>query len=189
MIYNRKSLNIENKMNHLVPDFYKDIVPLQEAAGISLGMDYDEFRSLALCLDAGEEEYESGQEQNIWLVSHRCELLPWREWINEIYCSWESTVTLTFDGNSKKLIRIFVSEGYKGKLLGRLEIGDRLDRVKADFNFYFECDAHYLEYKEDSEMSGELIPAEITTNYRTTYSEEYSDQIIEGIMIYELKKE
>ncbi|MDO7502530.1 hypothetical protein Q5X59_00555 [Acinetobacter baumannii] len=88
-------------MNHLVPDLYKDIVPQQEAAGISLGMDFDEFRSFALCLHAGGEEYGSGQEQNIWLVSYRYELLPWQEWINEIYCSWESTVTLTFDGNSK----------------------------------------------------------------------------------------
>ncbi len=33
-------------------------------------------------------------------------------------------------------------------------------------------------------MFGEIIPAEISTNYRTAYSEEYSDQIIEGIMIY-----
>lgn len=173
-------------MNHLVPDFYKDIVPLQEAAGISLGMDYDEFRSLALCLDAGGEEYESGQEQNIWLVSYRCELLPWQEWINEIYCSWESTVTLTFDGNLKKLIRIFVSEGYKGKLLGLLGIGDRLDLVKDDFNFYFEGDAHYLEYKEDSDMSGEIIPAEISTNYRVAYSEEYPDQIVEGVGVYRI---
>lgn len=38
-------------------------------------------------------------------------------------------------------------------------------------------------------MSGELIPEEIRTNYRTAYSEEYPDQIIEGIMIYDLKKE
>ncbi|MEQ1121289.1 hypothetical protein [Acinetobacter seifertii] len=62
-------------MNYLVPDFYKDIVPLQEAAGISLGMDFDEFQSLALCLDAGGGEYEAGREKNIWLVSYRCELL------------------------------------------------------------------------------------------------------------------
>ncbi|CAA0160197.1 hypothetical protein [Acinetobacter baumannii] len=171
-------------MYHLVPDLSKDILPSKEAAGISLGMDFDEFRNSALFRDVGMEEFESAQEKNIWLVLHRYELLPWQEWINEIYCSWESSVTLTFDGNSKKLIRIFLGEGYNGKLLGLLGIGDRLDLVKDDFNFYFSCDAHYLEYKQDSDMFGEIIPAEISTNYRTAYSEEYSDQIIEGIMIY-----
>lgn len=171
-------------MNHLVPDFNKDILPSKEAAGILLGMNFEEFQSLALFRDVRKGEYESAQEKNIWLVFHRYELLPWQEWINEIYCSWGSSVTLTFDGDSKKLIRIFLGEGYNGKLLGRLGIGDRLDLVKDDFNFYFRGDAHYLEYKEDSDKFGEIIPAEISTNYRVAYSEEYPDQIIEGIMIY-----
>jgi len=170
--------------NHLVPDLNKDIFPSKEAAGISLGMDFEEFRSQALFRDVRREEYETVQEKNIWLVFHRHELLPWQEWINEIYCSWENSVILTFDGDSKKLIRIFLDRGYKGKLLGLLGIGDRLDLVKDDFNFYFEGDAHYLEYKEDSDMSGEIIPAEILTNYRVTYSEEYPDQIVEGVGIY-----
>lgn len=41
-----------------------------------------------------------------------------------------------------------------------------------------------MEYKEDSDKAGELIPVEIETNYRTAYSDEYSDQIIEGFLIY-----
>jgi len=175
---------MESKMNHLEPDLYKEIIPAKGAAGITLGMDFDEFQSQALFCNVRREEYESNQEKNIWLVFHRHELLPWQEWINEIYCSWENSVILTFDGDSKKLIRIFLDRGYKGKLLGLLGIGDRLDLVKDDFNFYFEGDAHYLEYKEDSDMSGEIIPAEILTNYRVAYSEEYPDQIVEGVGIY-----
>ena len=84
----------------------------------------------------------------------------------------------------KKINTNFLNRGYKGKLLGLLGIGDRLDLIKDDFNFYFEGDAHYLEYKEDSDMSGEIIPAEILTNYRVAYSEEYPDQIVEGVRIY-----
>lgn len=77
----------------------------------------------------------------------------------------------------------------QGKLLGLLGIGDRLDSVKDQYNFYFAGDKHYLEYKEDSDKAGELVPIEIETNYRTAYSEEYNDQIIEGFLVYLLPEE
>jgi hypothetical protein len=67
-------------------------------------MAFNKFRSHALFRDVRREEYESNQEKNMWLVFHRHELLPWQEWINEIYCSWENSVILTFDGDSKKLM-------------------------------------------------------------------------------------
>lgn len=34
-----------------------------------------------------------------------------------------------------------------------------------------------------------LSPIEIETNYRTAYSDEYSDQIIEGFLVYLLPEE
>ena len=59
-----------------------------------------------------------------------------------------------------------------------------MDSVKNQYNFYFEGDKHYLEFTEDSNQAGEIIPVEIETNYRTAYSAEHSDQFIEAFLIY-----
>ena len=79
---------------------------------------------------------------------------------------------------------MYVAKGYQGKLLGLLGIGDRLDSVKNQYNFYFEGDRHYLEYTEDNNQACEIIPVKIKTNYRTAYSAEHSDQFIEAFLIY-----
>ena len=175
----------------MIPNLNAEIVPTKSVAGITLGLDFEHFKTdsdYQVINDYAELE-NACSERDKWLILYRNELLPWGDHINEIYCFWNKSVTLTFNANTKRLEFIYVSKGYQGRLLGLLGIGDRLDSAKDQYNFYFEGDKHYLEYKEYSDKAGEIIPVEIETNYRTAYSEEYSDQIIEGFLVYLLPEE
>ncbi|WP_019385424.1 hypothetical protein [Acinetobacter venetianus] len=170
----------------MIPNLSAEIIPAKSAAGINLGLDFNTFRAISdyqIIHDYNESENVC-YEKDKWLILYRNLILPWGESINEICCYWNKTVTLTFNADTKKLEFIYVAKGYQGKLLGLLGIGDRLDSVKNQYNFYFEGDRHYLEFTEDSNQAGEIIPVEIETNYRTAYSAEYSDQFIEAFLIY-----
>lgn len=170
----------------MIPNLEAEIIPTKSIADISLGLDFEHFKAKSkyqIINDYAELE-STYSERDQWLILHRNEVLPWGDSINEIYCYWNKIITLTFNSNTQRLEFIYAGRGYQGKLLGLLGIGDRLDSVKDQYNFYFWGDKHYLEYKEDSDKAGELIPVEIETNYRTAYSDEYSDQIIEGFLIY-----
>jgi len=160
----------------LIPNLNAEIVPTKSVAGITLGLDFEHFKTdsdYQVINDYAELE-NTCSERDKWLILYRNEVLPWGDHIN---------------ANTKRLEFIYVGQGYQGKLLGLLGIGDRLDSAKDQYNFYFEGDKHYLEYKEYSDKAGEIIPVEIETNYRTAYSEEYSDQIIEGFLVYLLPEE
>lgn len=175
----------------MIPDLSAEIIPERSIAGITLGLDFDDFKTNSnyrVIKDYKELE-DLDCEKDIWLILYRNEALPWGGLINEIYCFWNKIVTLTFNATTKRLVFIHIGQGYQGKLLGLLGIGDRLDSVKDQYNFYFEGDKHYLEYKEDSDKKGEIIAVEIETNYRTPYSDEYSDQFIEGFLIYLLPED
>ena len=175
----------------MIPNLDAEIIPHKSIAGITLGLDFDHFKANSdyqIIKDYAEVE-SANSENRKWLILYRNEVLPWGDPINEIYCFWDRSITLTFNANTKRLEFIYVGKGYQGRLLGLLGIGDRLDSAKDQYNFYFEGDKHYLEYKEYSDKAGEIIPVEIETNYRTAYSEEYSDQIIEGFLVYLLPEE
>ncbi|MGK9156485.1 hypothetical protein [Acinetobacter radioresistens] len=170
----------------MIPNLEAEIIPAKSIADITLGLDFDHFKanSKYQIINDYTELESTYSERDKWLILHRNEILPWGDSINEIYCYWNKIITLTFNSSTQRLESIYAGQGYQGKLLGLLGIGDRLDSVKHQYNFYFWGDKHYLEYKEDSNKAGELIPVEIGTNYRTAYSDEYSDQIIEGFLIY-----
>jgi hypothetical protein len=87
-----------------------------------------------------EESDNLSYEQNKWLVLHRNLVQPSGHPISEICCYWNKSITLTFNANTNRLEFIYVGEGYQGKLLGLLGIGDRLDSVKIQYNFHFEGD-------------------------------------------------
>lgn len=176
----------------MIPNLNAEIIPVVSAAGIELGLNFDDFiaKSNYRIVKDYKELENIGYEKNKWLILYRNEVLSWdNNPINEIYCFWNKAVILTFNANTKKLEFIYVSEGYTGKLLGLLKIGDRLDSVKDQYNFSFEGDKHYLEYKDGRDQTGEIIPVEIETNYRIAYSEEYSEQFIEGFLVYLLPED
>lgn len=170
----------------MIPNLFAEIIPAQSAAGIALGLNFNTFKAVSdfQIIHDYEESDNLSYELNKWLVLHRNLVQPSEHPISEICCYWNKSITLTFNADTNRLEFIYVGEGYRGKLLGLLGIGDRLDSVKIQYNFHFEGDRHYLEYTEDSSLAGEIIPVEIETNYRIAYSEEYSDQIIQGFLIY-----
>lgn len=175
----------------MIPNLEAEIIPTKSIADITLGLDFERFKanSKYQIINDYTELESTYSERDKWLILHRNEILPWGDSINEIYCYWNKIITLTFNSSTQRLEFIYAGQGYQGKLLGLLGIGDRLDSVRDQYNFYFWGDKHYLEYKEDCDKAGELIPVEIETNYRTAYSDEYSDQIIEGFLIYLQKSE
>lgn len=170
----------------MIPNLKAEIIPTKSIADIKLGLDFEYFKANSeyQVINDYDELENTYSAKNKWLILYRNEVLPWGDPINEIYCFWNKIITLTFNANTKRLEFIYVGQGYQGKLLGLLGIGDRLDSAKDQYNFYFEGDKHYLEYKEYSDKPGEIIPVEIETNYRAAYSDEYSDQIIEGFLVY-----
>lgn len=170
----------------MIPNLSAEIIPHKSIADITLGLDFECFKanSKYQIINNYAELEGTYSESDKWLILYQNEVLPWGDPINEIYCFWNKIITLTFNSNTKRLEFIYAGQGYQGKLLGLLGVGDNLDSVKDQYNFYFEGDKHYLEYKEDSGKVGEIVPVEIETNYRTAYSEQYSDQIVEGFLIY-----
>lgn len=175
----------------MIPNLSAEIIPHESIADITLGLDFEHFtgNSKYQLINNYSELESTYSKKDKWLVLHRNEVLPWGDPIHEIHCFWNKIITLIFNFNTKKLEFIYAGPGYQGKLLALLGIGDRLDSVKDQYNFYFEGDKNYLEYKEDTDKAGELVPVEIDTNYRTAYSEEYNDQIIEGFLVYLLPEE
>lgn len=144
----------------MIPNLKAEIIPKKSVADITWGLDFDHFKASSeyqVINDYAEVE-STYSKRDKWLILYRNEVLPWGDPINEIYCFWNKILTLTFNANTKSLEFIYVGQGYQGKLLGLLGIRDRLDSVKDQYNFYFEGDKHYLEYKGYSDKAGEIIP-------------------------------
>ena len=174
-------------MIYLVPDMNAEVIPGKSAAGFELGILFDDFiKQIEYKKFESRHDYDPKfEKKGVWGIFHRDEMTFNLDHINEITCKWGNSIRLVFDMNeSGKLIWIYLYEGYKGKLLNRLGIGDRLDSVKDEFDFDFYGDAHYLKYKEGSLHYGDVVGVEIGTNYLVEYSEEYPDQIIIGFGVY-----
>ena len=174
-------------MIYFVPDMGAEVIPGKSAAGFELGILFDDFiKKIKYKKFESRHDFDPKvEEKEIWGIFHRDEMTFNLDCINETHCKWENSVELVFDMNkSGKLTQIYLYEGYKGKLLNILGIGDRLDSVKDEFDFDFYGDAHYLKYKEGSLHYGDVVGVEIGTNYLVEYSEEYPDQIIIGFGVY-----
>lgn len=174
-------------MIYLVPDMNAEVIPGKSAAGFELGILFDDFiEQIKYKKIESHDDFDSQiEEKGIWTIFHRAETTFNLEHINEISCNWGNSVELVFDMNkSGKLTWIYLYDGYKGKLLNILGIGDRLDSVKDEFDFDFYGDVHYLKYKEGSPHYGDVVGVEIGTNYLVEYSEEYPDQIVIGFGVY-----
>ncbi|OTG84175.1 hypothetical protein B9T31_13540 [Acinetobacter sp. ANC 4558] len=177
-------------MTYLVPDMEAEIIPGKSAAGFELGILFDDFIKQVKYkkFESRNDFNPKVEEKGTWGIIHRDEISFNLDYINEIQCKWENSVELVFDMNKLgKLTWIYLYEGYKGKLLNILGIGDRLDSVKDEFDFDFYGDAHYLMYKEGSPHYGDIVGVEIGTNYLIEYSEEYPDQIITSFLVYIFK--
>lgn len=177
-------------MINLVPDMDAEVIPEKSAAGFDLGMLYDDFiKNVKYEIIDDIHSFVFSNKVDEWIIYYRDEISMFdHSHINEIHCLWGSSIELVFEGDEKSLTWIYLNNKYEGKLLNILGIGDRLDLAKDDFNFYFEGDAHYLEFKKDSIYYGEIVGVEIFTNYRVEYSEEYPDQIVEGFGVYMIKE-
>ncbi|WP_445346723.1 hypothetical protein [Acinetobacter bohemicus] len=174
-------------MIYLVPDMDAEVIPGKSAAGFELGILFDDFikqikyKNIKYRCDFDPQVDKKG----MWRIFHRDEMTFNFDHINEISCNWENSVELVFDMNKLgKLTWIYLYEGYKGKLLKMLGIGDRLDLVKDEFDFDFYGDVHYLKYKEGSLHYGDIVGVEIGTNYLVEYSDEHPDQIVVGFGVY-----
>ena len=161
-------------MIYLVPDMNAEVIPGKSAAGFELGILFDDFiKQIEYKKFESRHDYDPKfEKKGLWGIFHRDEMTFNLDHINEITCKWGNSFRLVFDMNeSGKLIWIYLYEGYKGKLLNRLGIGDRLDSVKD-------------EYKKGSPHYGDVVGVEIGTNYLVEYSEEYPDQIVIGFGVY-----
>ena len=157
-------------MIYLVPDMNAEVIPGKSAAGFELGILFDDFiKQIEYKKFESRHDYDPKfEKKGVWGIFHRDEMTFNLDHINE----------------SGKLTWIYLYEGYKGKLLNRLGIGDRLDSVKDEFDFDFYGDVHYLKYKEGSLHYGDVVGVEIGTNYLVEYSDEYPDQIVVGFGVY-----
>ena len=125
-------------MIYLVPDMNAEVIPGKSAAGFELGILFDDFiKQIEYKKFESRHDYDPKfEKKGVWGIFHRDEMTFNLDHINEITCKWGNSIRLVFDMNeSGKLIWIYLYEGYKGKLLNRLGIGDRLDSVKDEFDF------------------------------------------------------
>lgn len=179
-----------------LPNLNYEIIPGESAAGFYLNMEYKNF------LDATENvlienHKQIAENKNQWCIFKENYISSWdRKHHRDIYCYWENSVILIFSGEQLLLTRIeLASEFYRGKIFGRLGIGDRLDLLADEYDFLFERDWHYLAKKqigdaflleqnnrwENREICEGLA---IHTNYLVKYSQEYADQIVKRIAIF-----
>jgi len=177
-------------MKNLTPNLYAPIIPNKGAAGLNLGMRYDDFmeQTESLFID---DYLEESIFDNVWRVYKQKEF-------NEItqiqynfnYCYWNDSVVLVFNGDSSELESIQLYSGYKGDLFDEFYVGDNLSKIYEKFNFYFYADVHYLVDKKvyvDSDEDPVLIEGiALKTDHLIEYSSIYSDHVVEQINVFKV---
>ena len=163
-------------MKKFIPDLKADIVPLQSAAGIEIGLIFDDFIKYSPHKMVSEQEYNSLSNTNsLWYIVHFNGVDILGKHYDSYSCRWNNDVTLQFDGCPKKVLYgIIVSGTYTGALFNELRIRDRLDKLSDKYDLDFYADSHYLVYKDNDEC----VPVEIGTDYLVDYSYE-PNQFIE----------
>lgn len=164
-------------MNTIIPNLNADIIPLKSAAGINIGLNFEDFIKHAPYKLANDEEYNNpSSTKGLWYVKHYQGKNSLGREFDSYACRWNNDVVLQFDGKPKKVLcGIIVSGNYKGSLLNKLRINDRLDKLSDHYDLDFYADGHYLVDKEDTDN---YVPIEIGTDYLHSYEDE-TNQIIQ----------
>lgn len=164
-------------MNMITPNLDADIIPLKSAAGIDIGLSFDEFLKYSKHKLVNDEEYNNpSSTKGLWYVVHHKGISSVGKEFDSYSCRWNNDVILRFDGTPKKtLYGIIVSGDYKGSLFDELRIGDRLDKLLYKYDLDFYADGHFLVYKDNPD---DAVPIEIGTDYLASY-EDVPNQIIQ----------
>lgn len=163
-------------MKKFIPHLNADIIPLKSAAGIDIGLSFDEFLKHAPHKLVDNEEYNKlSNTQGLWYVIHHKGTNSLGKEFDAYACRWNNDVVLQFDGKPTKILYgIIVSDNYKGSLFNELRINDRLDKLSSQYDLEFYADGHFLIDKEDADI---YVPIEIGTDYLASY-EDVPNQII-----------
>lgn len=176
-----------------IPNIYADIIPFYGAAGFSLGMKFDDFISKANHMQASDEficnwwDGSNDIHKEIWHIKDEIitDFFDKNPSTRLVSCYWNHDVLMVFSSNNPNstpvLESITLAGNYSGKVLGVFGINDVIGSFSHDYNFEIYADACYLLPKN----SDSVIGAEIYLGHMDENSEDFLDQKIFGIRIYQ----
>ena len=92
-------------MKKFIPHLNADIIPLKSAAGIDIGLSFDEFLKHAPHKLVDNEEYNKpSNTQGLWYVIHHKGTNSLGKEFDAYACRWNNDVVLQFDGKPTKIL-------------------------------------------------------------------------------------
>lgn len=175
------------------PNIYADIIPFHSAVGFSLDMKFDDFISKASYKKASDEficnwwDTSYGAHEKIWHIKDKISTDFFDKNLSQriVSCYWHHNILMVFCSNhtdsTPVLESITLAGNYAGKVLGIFGINDVIGSFGHDYDFEIYADACYLLPKN----SDSVIGAEIYLAHMDRSAEDFLDQKIFGIRIYQ----
>jgi hypothetical protein len=172
-----------NEIASNIVNCFADIAPGKSAAGFELGLDIKDFSGIASTAINWNPDIHSIAEAAAttpeWLFVSGVQLGMSKQDAGSIYYYKFGAIKLHFNPEGR-LASIAVYDGYKGKLFGSIQVGDKLSKVCDLFDLIYD-DVEELHFPvDDEEVSGIMFQAEEES------LDTSPDQLITGILI-ELK--